>query len=77
MGIVLQDPYLFTGTIASNVAMDKEDYGPEEIIAALEKVGAGDMLARLDKGIDEPVVEKGAASTTMMADAIIAKLKNS
>ena len=61
MGIVLQDPYLFTGTIASNVAMDKEDYGPEEITAALEKVGAGDMLARLDKGIDEPVVEKGAA----------------
>lgn len=61
MGIVLQDPYLFTGTIASNVTMDKEGYSESEIIAALEKVGAGDMLARLDKGIYEPVVEKGAA----------------
>lgn len=61
MGIVLQDPYLFTGTIASNVVMDKEEYSSEEVIAALEKVGAADMLARLEKGIEEPVVEKGAA----------------
>lgn len=61
MGIVLQDPYLFTGTIAFNVTMDKDDYSEEEIIAALEKVGAGDMLARLEKGIHEPVVEKGAS----------------
>ena len=61
MGIVLQDPYLFTGTITSNVSMDKEDYSDEEIIQALRKVGAGDMLARLEKGIYEPVVEKGSA----------------
>lgn len=61
MGIVLQDPYLFTGTITSNVSMDKEDHSDEEIIQALRKVGAGDMLARLEKGIYEPVVEKGSA----------------
>lgn len=61
MGIVLQDPYLFTGTIASNVAMDQADVDDEAIIAALEKVGAADLLARLDKGIHEPVVENGAA----------------
>ncbi|MFA9492592.1 ABC transporter ATP-binding protein [Streptococcus sp. E17BB] len=61
MGIVLQDPYLFTGTIASNVAMDQADVDDEAIIVALEKVGAADLLARLDKGIHEPVVEKGAA----------------
>lgn len=61
MGIVLQDPYLFTGTIASNVTMDKDDYSDEEVVQALEKVGAGAMLARLDKGIYEPVVEKGSA----------------
>ena len=41
--------------------MDKEEYSSEEVIAALEKVGAADMLARLEKGIEEPVVEKGAA----------------
>ena len=61
MGIVLQDPYLFTGTIASNVSMNQEGARDEDIMAALEKVGAGPMLARLEKGIHEPVVEKGAA----------------
>ncbi|HFH9837041.1 TPA: ABC transporter ATP-binding protein [Streptococcus suis] len=61
MGIVLQDPYLFTGTIASNVAMNEEDADREKILQSLEKVGAGPMLARLEKGMDEPVVEKGAS----------------
>ncbi|HFI0263612.1 TPA: ABC transporter ATP-binding protein, partial [Streptococcus suis] len=61
MGIVLQDPYLFTGTIASNVAMDVDQMDRERVRQALEKVGAGPMLARLEKGIDEPVVEKGSA----------------
>ncbi|MFC3927261.1 ABC transporter ATP-binding protein [Streptococcus caprae] len=60
MGIVLQDPYLFTGTIASNVSMGQA-YSDQAIQEALEQVGAGDMLARLSKGIHEPVVEKGAA----------------
>ncbi|MGT2784179.1 ABC transporter ATP-binding protein [Streptococcus merionis] len=61
MGIVLQDPYLFTGTIASNVAMDDQNMSDETILSALEKVGASDMIARLEKGIHEPVVEKGNA----------------
>ncbi|MFH0384717.1 ABC transporter ATP-binding protein [Streptococcus sp. A11] len=61
MGIVLQDPYLFTGTIASNVAMDVDQMDRERVRQALEKVGAGPMLDRLEKGIDEPVVEKGSA----------------
>ncbi|BBA93058.1 ABC transporter ATP-binding protein [Streptococcus ruminantium] len=61
MGIVLQDPYLFTGTIASNVSMNDDEADREKILQALEKVGAGPMLARLDRGIDEPVVEKGSA----------------
>ncbi|HEM4292146.1 TPA: ABC transporter ATP-binding protein [Streptococcus suis] len=61
MGIVLQDPYLFTGTIASNVSMNEEEADRIRIMQALEKVGAGPMLSRLEKGIDEPVVEKGAA----------------
>ncbi|HFI0134684.1 TPA: ABC transporter ATP-binding protein [Streptococcus suis] len=60
MGIVLQDPYLFTGTIASNVAMNPETMDREAVLDALKKVGAGPMLARLEKGIDEPVVEKGS-----------------
>lgn len=61
MGIVLQDPYLFTGTIATNVSMNEEDMDRNKVLQSLEKVGAKDLLKRLEKGIDEPVVEKGAA----------------
>ena len=61
MGIVLQDPYLFTGTIASNVAMSKDHIDREAVQDALKKVGAWPFVERLEKGIDHPVVEKGSA----------------
>lgn len=61
MGIVLQDPYLFSGTIASNVAMDDDTISREVILASLEAVGATILLDKLSKGIDEPVIEKGNA----------------
>lgn len=61
MGIVLQDPYLFTGTIASNVRMGNENYSDQEVIDALEKVGAGPMLKRYENGIYHQVQEKGAS----------------
>lgn len=61
MGIVLQDPYLFTGTIATNVSMNEEDMDRKKIMDSLEKVGARDLLKRLERGIDEPVVEKGSS----------------
>jgi len=60
MGIVLQDPYLFTGTIASNVSLGDEHISRERIEKALEDVGATRILAHLPKGLDEPVVEKGS-----------------
>ncbi|WP_247906870.1 ABC transporter ATP-binding protein [Streptococcus anginosus] len=61
MGIVLQDPYLFTGTLASNVAMSHSGINREKVLEALEKVGTRDLLARCKKGIDEPVKDKGTA----------------
>ena len=61
MGIVLQDPYLFTGTLASNVAMSRSGINREKVLESLEKVGAGDLLARCKEGIDEHVKDKGAA----------------
>ena len=61
MGIVLQDPYLFTGTIASNVAMSQTDIDRDRVLDALKQVGALPMIERLEKGIDHPVVEKGSA----------------
>ena len=60
MGIVLQDPYLFTGTIASNVTMGNEAIDDAAVWLALERVGAKDMVSRLPQGIQAPVFEKGA-----------------
>ncbi|MBW7457761.1 ABC transporter ATP-binding protein/permease, partial [Paenibacillus sepulcri] len=59
MGIVLQDPFLFTGTIASNVSMDDPSISRERVEQALTAVGADRQLKHLRKGIDEPVIEKG------------------
>lgn len=61
MGIVLQDPYLFSGTIASNVAMSQTDIDRDRVLDALKQVGALPMIERLEKGIDHLVVEKGSA----------------
>ena len=59
MAIVMQDPYLFTGTIASNIGMNDPSITEEMILSALEQVGAGYLLTRYPKGIHHPVVEKG------------------
>lgn len=60
MGIVLQDPYLFSGTIASNVSLGNEDIKRETIETSLKQVGAAELLKHLPEGFDEPVVEKGS-----------------
>ncbi|MFF2092440.1 ABC transporter ATP-binding protein [Paenibacillus sp. NPDC058174] len=60
MGIVLQDPFLFTGTIASNVSLDNPAISRETIEQALRDVGAYEMFASLPGGIDAPVIEKGS-----------------
>ncbi|XNN70164.1 ABC transporter ATP-binding protein [Bacillus pumilus] len=60
MGIVLQDPYLFSGTIASNVSLGNEDIKRETIESSLKQVGAVELLKHLPEGFDEPVVEKGS-----------------
>ncbi|MCA0756173.1 ABC transporter ATP-binding protein/permease [Paenibacillus sp. N4] len=60
MGIVLQDPFLFTGTIASNVSLDNPAISRERIEQALRDVGAYDMFSQLPGGIDAPVIEKGS-----------------
>jgi ATP-binding cassette subfamily B protein len=60
MGIVLQDPFLFTGTIASNVSLDDPGITRERVEQALADVGAERLLKHLPKGIDEPVIEKGS-----------------
>lgn len=60
MGIVLQDPYLFTGTIESNVTLGDKRITREMVEDALAAVGGERVLKHLPGGIDEPVVEKGS-----------------
>lgn len=59
MGIVLQDPYLYSGTILSNITLGDERISRARAVAALEAVGGSRVLDTLDNGIDSPVVEKG------------------
>lgn len=59
MGIVLQDPYLFTGTIASNISLGQERITRTIIEKALKDVGGDKVLQHLPLGLDEPVIEKG------------------
>lgn len=61
MGIVLQDPFLFTGTIASNVRLGNPDLSDQEVMKNLELVGAGPLLDKRPEGIQTPVSEKGGA----------------
>lgn len=60
MGIVLQDPFLFTGTIASNVSLGDPAISRERVEKVLGEIGADRLLKHLPNGIDEPVVEKGS-----------------
>ncbi|QDP39630.1 ABC transporter ATP-binding protein [Radiobacillus deserti] len=60
MGIVLQDPFLFTGTILSNVTMNDPDISREMAISALEAVGADKFINKLPENYDEPVKEGGS-----------------
>jgi ATP-binding cassette, subfamily B, multidrug efflux pump len=60
MGIVLQDPYLFTGTIASNVSLNDPSISRDLVEKALKDVGADKVFKNLENGFDEPVLEKGS-----------------
>ncbi len=60
MGIVLQDPFLFSGTIVSNVTMQDPRISREEAVRALQAVGADRFIEKLPNGYDEKVTEGGS-----------------
>ncbi|MFN3611834.1 ABC transporter ATP-binding protein [Tepidimonas sp.] len=59
IGLVLQEPFLFFGTIAENIAYGRPDATREEIIAAARAAHAHDFILRLPQGYDSLVGERG------------------
>jgi ATP-binding cassette subfamily B protein/subfamily B ATP-binding cassette protein MsbA len=59
MGIVLQDPFLFNGTVKDNIRFGRLEASDEEIVRAAKAVGAHDFIMRLQKGYDTNVEEGG------------------
>lgn len=59
-GIVLQDPFLFSGTIASNIRLGTDGIGEETVLGALETVNLGDFVQSLPDGLGHEVRERGA-----------------
>jgi ATP-binding cassette, subfamily B, multidrug efflux pump len=59
-GIVLQDPFLFTGTIESNIKLGTPGISHEDVKRAIEKIGLGDFVNDLSEGTATPVNERGS-----------------
>lgn len=59
MGIVLQDPLLFSGTIQENIAYARPDASEHEIVEAAKAVGAHDFITSFAQGYDTVVGERG------------------
>jgi ATP-binding cassette subfamily B multidrug efflux pump len=59
-GIVLQDPFLFTGTLESNVRLGTEWITRAQVESALREVGLGPLLQSLQHGVETEITERGA-----------------
>jgi ATP-binding cassette subfamily B multidrug efflux pump len=59
MSMVLQEPYLFSGTIKDNIRYAHTDVSDADVIAAAKAVGAHDFITALKQGYDTPLAERG------------------
>ena len=59
IGVVLQDTFLFDGTIAENIAYSKPNATPEEIMRAAKIANAHDFIVEMEDGYDSSVGERG------------------
>jgi len=59
IGLVLQEPFLFFGTIAENIAYGRPDAGRAEVVAAARAANAHEFIMRLPHGYDSLVGERG------------------
>jgi ATP-binding cassette subfamily B protein len=60
-GVVLQDPYLFSGTIESNIRLRNQAVSEERIRDVIGEVNLGDFVAGLPHGLQERVLERGGS----------------
>ena len=60
MGMVLQDPFLFNGSVKENILFGRLDASDDDAIAVAKAVGAHDFITRLKNGYDTSVEEGGA-----------------
>jgi ATP-binding cassette subfamily B protein len=60
MSIVLQDVFLFAGTVFENITLRDENISRDEVIKAAKLVGAHEFITRLPGGYDYKVMERGA-----------------
>ena len=58
-GQMLQDVFLFSGDIRSNIVLRNEGISDEEVMQAARYVNADAFIGKLEKGLDEPVRERG------------------
>jgi ATP-binding cassette subfamily B multidrug efflux pump len=63
-GMVLQDPFLFSGTIASNIRMGTPWITDEQVRQAAQQVNVLDFIESLPEGFNEPVKERGVTLST-------------
>ncbi|HZZ39919.1 MAG TPA: ABC transporter ATP-binding protein [Acidobacteriaceae bacterium] len=63
-GVVLQDPFLFSGTVRDNIRMGTERIGDEEMRVAAEQVNVDDFIRSLPGGYEELLRERGAGLST-------------
>ncbi len=59
MGVVLQQPYLFTGTVRENIAYGRPDATDAQIEEAAQAVGAHEFISRLEEGYDTVLQQRG------------------
>ncbi|MDE1162056.1 MAG: ABC transporter ATP-binding protein [Acidobacteriaceae bacterium] len=63
-GVVLQDPFLFSGTIAQNIRLGSNWITDDEVENAAEQVNVADFIRTLPAGFSEPVLERGSTLST-------------
>ena len=63
-GVVLQDPHLFTGTIAENIRLGTPGISDNQLSESAERVNLLDFIQTLPEGFEQPVRERGAGFST-------------